>query len=131
MIERIRERTAKIRKKAVVERIWATSHLLTEWAYDKTLADNLFKGVLGMIDLEDSPTYRALIQKGREKEIRTMILRMGEAQFGSVATAKVIRTIEQITSLEELEALGLKLLKVRSWEELLGIPGKKPRRPRS
>lgn len=51
-----------------------------------------------------------------------MLLLLGRDQFGE-PSAKIAARLEAITDLAQLEALGLRLLHVKSWEELLGVNG--------
>jgi hypothetical protein len=60
-----------------------------------------------------------------------VILSLGERRFGSVAPAKFTKAIQGITSVQELEAMILRVGEVNSWEELLALPNKKTKRPRS
>ncbi len=137
VIERIKQRTDTIRNKAQVEIIWTAAYVLMGLTYDQAFTEGLLHGVIGM---EESVTYQAIIRKGIEKgreegrelgrkqEICSMLLRQGEAQFGTAPSTKVKKALDRIATVEELEDLSLKLLKTASWEELLGQPAKKRRR---
>ena len=59
---------------------------------------------------------------------RKMLLLMGTKQFGE-PPAKIVARLDAETDLRRLEALMIRLLHVKTWEELLGVNGTK-RRPR-
>jgi hypothetical protein len=84
----------------------------------RTQAKPLFQGVLAM---RESDTYMAILDEGREDEAKRMLFLLGEDRFGS-ADESIRAQINAITNLEQLEALGRRLLKVSSWQELLERP---------
>jgi predicted transposase YdaD len=132
VIERIQKQTDKIMNKGQVEKIWTAAYVLMGLTYDQAFTERLLQGVIGM---EESVTYQAIIRKGlelgRKQEIHRILLQLGEDQFGSIPSAKVKQSLDQIASVEALEDLTRKLRRARTWEELLGLPTKKPRRTRS
>ena len=71
--------------------------------------------------MEESVTYQAILARGALEEARKTLLLLGRKQFG-VPGAEVRAAVEGIADLERLEQLQVRLLKVRSWEELLGLP---------
>ena len=96
-------------------KLWAASYVLMGLRYDPALTDNVLSGVMQM---EESTTYQAILKRGSTAEARTMLLRQGRKKFGPVSAAQEA-ALTAITDLARLEALGEKLLDVTSWEELL------------
>jgi len=97
--------------------------------------------IRGVLDMEESTTYQAIIEKGIQKgiemanekaiaqgkeegkreEARRMLLLLGENHLG-LASSEVIATIQGINDLERLHQLALRVGQVGSWEELLRSP---------
>jgi hypothetical protein len=82
-----------------------------------------FEQVLGM---EQSTTYQAIIRRGREQgreegrvyEALYLLLLQGAAKFGP-PDAATQAALESISDLGQLEELGVRLMSVGSWQELL------------
>jgi hypothetical protein len=83
--------------------------------------------------IEESSVARDLIDKGIAQGMaqgiaqvltseRRLILNQGRARFGP-PSQDVIATFEGIDDPERLEALGMRLMVVSSWDELLAEPG--------
>jgi hypothetical protein len=72
--------------------------------------------------MKESSTYQAILEEGRSEGIvvamKRLLLLQGTERFGSPDEA-TRATIEGMSSMEQLEPLSLRLLKVSSWEELL------------
>lgn len=123
-----RLRTPRLRSHA--EDIWSSTFILMGLRYSQEFARRLLQGVRSM---KESVTYQAIIEegeaigevKGALREARKMLLRQGTVRFGA-PPAKVTRSLERISDVEQLEVLGERLLRVESWEELLDQP--RPRR---
>src|SRR5262249_35099505 len=58
-------------------------------------------------------------REGELAEARKFLLRLGEDHLGPPG-AHVTAAVEAITDVERLEALGKRLLRAESWEDLLG-----------
>jgi predicted transposase YdaD len=100
--------------------------------YDRALVEQLLQGVRAM---KESVTYQAIVEegvvKGRLEEARRILLLLGEEQFGTPPGARALASVEAINSLEQLEQLTRRALRVRSWEELLAdVAAPEPRRGR-
>ena len=84
--------------------------------------------------MEESVTYRAIVEEGRAKGVlegrkqgtiltlRKMLLLQGREHFGRAPGARIKKAIEAIDDPNELERLVVRVLHVRSWEELLSLP---------
>src|SRR5579884_2476624 len=81
--------------------LWAATFVLLGLRYSDAFLNLLFQEVLGM---EESTTYQAIIRKGRLAELRHIVRRLGEKQFGPAdeATASALNAIEDVPRLEEL-----------------------------
>jgi predicted transposase YdaD len=102
--------------------VWAASFVLLGLRYSDEFAADLFEEVLGM---EESTTYQAIVRRGRVEGERRLLLLQGESKFGPADDA-VRSALESISDLAQLEALGVRLVHVSSWQELL--PPQPPRR---
>ena len=84
--------------------------------------------------MRESVFYQSILKEGEEKglregeamgeskgkilEAKSLILRLGNKRFGTPNPAMVAR-IEAEDALSALEALSLRLLEVKNWDELL------------
>ncbi len=98
--------------------LWTATYVLMGLRYEREVIDRLLQGV---IEMEESVTYQGIIEKGEAKEARKMLLLLGESHFGR-APAEVRTALEGIHDLDRLEQLVLRVDKVGSWQELLGLP---------
>ena len=112
-------------------KLWTATYLLMGLRYAEDAIQELFEGVLAM---EDSVTYQAILRKGRAaglaegkaegmaegkvKEAKQIVLRMGRKRLGPPAP-HVVEAIEAIDELGRVEVLVDRLLDVSSWDELL------------
>jgi hypothetical protein len=82
--------------------------------------------------MKESVTYQAIVAEGRSEgareELRKVLLSLGEERFRAPAPDWAATALEQIDSLEQLEALAKKILRVESWTDLLPQPRKLLRR---
>ena len=133
VIERMKVRLSKVPHKADRQQLWTATYILMGLKYDSALGNQLLRGVM---DMKESVTYQAILEegeekgekKGRVKEVHKLLLRQGEVRFGTAPGAKAEKALSTLTDLDLLEALAVKLLSARSWEELLGLPARKSRR---
>ena len=76
--------------------------------------------------MKESVTYQAILEEGeaigKAEEARRVLLLLGREQFGE-PSAKIVALLDAVTDLGRLEALVLRLLYVKSWEELLSVNG--------
>jgi len=85
----------------------------------------LFQAVLNM---RESVTYQAILKEGRLEEVRNILLLQGRDRLGE-PSAKILALLFAETDLSRLEALAIRLLHVKTWEELFGVNGTR-RHPR-
>jgi predicted transposase YdaD len=112
-----------------VKELWSATYILMGLRYEQPLIQTLLRGVVSM---KESVTYQAIIEEGRAegeaKEARKMLLLLGRDRFGE-PSAMIMALLDAMTDLARLEALAIRLLHVKTWEELLGVSGA-PRQPR-
>jgi predicted transposase YdaD len=99
-------------------KLWTSAYVLMGLRYPEELTDQVLQGVLAM---EESVTYQAIIRRGRIQEARNLLLRQGRIRWGD-PTPSAEASIQTITDLERLEQLSERLLVVSSWQELLTNP---------
>jgi hypothetical protein len=71
--------------------------------------------------MKDSDTYLAILDEGREEQIKVDILRLARKRFGQIEEPRITQLIG-ITDLERLNRLHDRLLDATSWEDLLDTP---------
>jgi hypothetical protein len=107
--------------------LWSAAYILMGLCYEQALIQTLLRGVVNM---KESVTYQAILEegeaigeaKGEAKEARKMLLLQGRDRFGE-PSAKIAARLDAVTDLSRLESLAIRLLHVKSWEELLGANG--------
>jgi predicted transposase YdaD len=113
--------------------LWTATEVLLGLRYEAGLAERLLQGVRAM---EESTTYQAIIEKGRQQErpaeARRVLLRVGEDRFGTRPTREQQAAIDAITDADRLEELVVRAGHVRTWAGLLEQinPSSAPRRAR-
>jgi predicted transposase YdaD len=114
-----REATPRLAKE-----LWSATYILMGLRYDQALIQAVLKGVGKM---KESVTYQAILEEGKTEgsvqEARKMILLQGRSRFKQPASPQVVAALEAITEASRLEELGVRLLQVSSWQELLGTNG--------
>ncbi len=112
-------------------RLLTASFVLTGLRVSREVATELFKGARAM---RDSDTYMAILEEGMEKglekgmetgfekgrieEVRRILDRLGRSKLGA-PNKKALATLEAITDLDRLESLAERIIKVKTWKELL------------
>ena len=113
------------------ETLMTASYLLAGLRFSDTIVASLFKGVLNM---EESSTYQAIIERGmtrgierglaqgreegRVDEARRMLRAAGEGRLG-VPSASAQERLNSLASADAFEALGRRLFAVETWDALL------------
>lgn len=103
--------------------LWTSTYILMGLRYPAGFAAQLLQGVRAM---KESATYQAILDEGRSEgreegrveEARRMLLLLGGERFGP-PDARVRAALDAMDSVEQLERLSQRLLKVESWDELL------------
>ena len=117
--------------------LWTATNILMGLRYSEATAEELLKGVR---DMEESVTYQAIVEKGRQRgiqegiqegrqkgrqeggiaEARRTLLRLGSKRFGA-PTEATRAAVEAMTALETLENLIDRVLDVENWSELFTV----------
>jgi hypothetical protein len=101
--------------------LWSAAYILMGLRYESAMVQSLLRGVLNM---KESTTYQAILEEGeaigKAAEARKMLLLQSRDQFGE-PSAKIVALLDAVTDLGRLEALAIRVLHVKSWEELLGV----------
>jgi predicted transposase YdaD len=99
--------------------------LVVGMRYSREMAEILLGGVVFM---KESVTYQAILEEGEAKGMiagaRQLLIELGSDRFGP-PDARTAATLDRIRDLQRLKELGVRLLRARNWQELLGSP---PRR---
>jgi hypothetical protein len=130
VIKRMKERLGGRRLRAKAERLWAATYLLLGLRYSAALAERLLEGVLAM---EESTTYQAILARGRAEEARRILRLIGSDRFGEPPPS-ISTILDGITDVTRLENLGVRALHVENWQDLLDLPratGRPRRRKRT
>jgi hypothetical protein len=123
VVERIGERLQTEAPVVRAVHLMTSTIILAGLRFEDDVMKHLFSGVplmdlLNWKILKDSSGTRLLMKMGKIEEARTMIVAMGTVRFGPI-TPEVTARIEAIDDLSRLEALGVRLLSVQTWDELL------------
>ncbi len=118
VIEHMKERLRERRWQSHAKELWTAAYILLGMRYDRAFAKHLLRGVMAM---EESTTYQAILEEGALREAREALLCLGQKRFQTIPAA-VKRSIAAITDLERLRELRLRVLDVASWQELLALP---------
>jgi hypothetical protein len=71
--------------------------------------------------MEESSTYQAILEQGRLRGAHRLLLLQGTERFGP-PSAEIRALVDGIKDLDRLDQLSLRILKARSWQELLESP---------
>lgn len=131
VIARMKQRLEREMPSRQAADLWSAAYILMGMRYERSLVQRLLQGVLSM---KESVTYQAILEEGEAKgkakgkaegkaeEARKMIFLLGRTQFGE-PPAEVEGALNALSDVRQLEKLGVRLLRVSSWEELLGLNG--------
>jgi predicted transposase YdaD len=101
------------------ERLRAVTYILMGLRYQPNLIEHLLPDLRTM---KESATYQLILSEGREdgrvQEARKILFGQGQRRLGPPSDAHRLQ-IEQLKSVERLEALLYRLLEVETWEQLL------------
>jgi hypothetical protein len=101
-----------------VNTLRAGLYILLGLRYDREQIEQLYRGVVGM---EESVTYQAILSKGRTREARNFIRLIGEDRFG-IPDAAAESNLVAIDDPERLERIGKRILRAVDWADLLATP---------
>ena len=114
----IAQRVEQEAEPARVKKLLTDAYLLTGLRVRRPVANQVFRGVRVM---QESDTYLAIIDEGREKQAKAVLLRLGAKRFGP-ADDSVQAGLNAITDLERLDRQIDRLQEAASWQDLLDTP---------
>ncbi len=128
VIARIDERIEREATPRVAQKLRAAAKILLGLRFRRDEASLLMPGGKWM---EYSDTYLEILEEGAAKEARKFLLLLGSNRFGQ-PDPMTRAALEAINDPERLERLGVRMLQVCSWQELLAAPRtqKRLRRPK-
>jgi hypothetical protein len=118
VIRRMEERLNREAPQPERDTLWTATYFLMGLRYPGELATRLLQGVQGM---KESATYQLMAAEAMGEEARRFLLLLGEDRFGP-PDAPTAAALNAITDVDRLERLGVRLLHVASWQELLATP---------
>jgi hypothetical protein len=114
VVERLTQEAPPDRAKKLL----TDAFLLTGLRVRRDVAARIFRGVRAM---QESDTYLAILDEGKERATRDNILVVGEERFGPPAEA-VQAQLANVTDLERLKRMLRRAVKAANWEEILSTP---------
>jgi len=139
VIERMRQRLEAETDPATAAVLWTATKIYLGLRYQAEFIEQILQGVPAM---EESTTYQAILEKGRQKgyqmgleegrqeerpaEARRLLFRFGARRFGTGPSPEQQAVLEAITDPEKLEELALRTDHVGSWAELLASSAPPP-----
>ena len=136
VVHQVQQRIRQEADPGLAGELWTAAYVLMGARDPGEMVDALLKGVR---DMEESVTYQAIIQKGKDigmregeaKRARSILLNLGRKRFGR-PDAPIRASIDSIQSPDRLERLAERILEASSWADLLrqSAPAPRPSRRR-
>jgi predicted transposase YdaD len=123
VIERIKQRL-RTTEASEAAGLWTAMYVLMGLRYSEELSSRLLEGVIAM---EDSVTYQAIVEKGEVKGARKLLVSLLKGRLGD-PSPEVLSALELLTDIKQLEAVGGRMGRLDSWEKV--IQELAPRQPR-
>jgi hypothetical protein len=118
IIARMKNRLSAPGLPPAVKDLWTATYILMGLRYEQALVNHLLQGV---IEMEESVTYQAILEKGELRGAYKTLLLLGTDRFGA-PSVDVRTALEAINDPAKVEGIGLRVSKVSTWEELLEKP---------
>jgi hypothetical protein len=116
--QRVIERLEREAAPDQMRRLLTAAFLLTGMRVPRNIARDVFRGVRAM---QESDTYLAILDEGREEQMKEDILFAGEKRFGP-SDEVVKTTLAGINDLDRLRALFRRAFEVSGWRDLFDTP---------
>jgi hypothetical protein len=121
VIERMKERLQGRGRSEIVD-TWGAAYTLLGLRYEEAIADQLLQGVINM---EESTTYQAILAKGVAKglavaQLRESLLIEAMPRWG-IPDQRARSVLDTITEVAELEQLLARVPTAAGWYDLLGL----------
>lgn len=124
VVRRMDERLRRPDAAARAADLWTATRILMGLRYSEDETDRLLRGVLTM---EESVTYQAILRDGRIAEAQGWVSALGTSRFGP-PSARESRALAAITDHPRLVGMRDRILTATSWADLLGLPAPRRRR---
>jgi hypothetical protein len=99
--------------------LWASTYVLMGLRYTAEVSDKLLEGV---IDMSESSTYQAILNKGRDigklEGLREALIRLGQKHLGT-PDAQMLARVQALADVGQLEEFIDHVHAAESWDELL------------
>jgi hypothetical protein len=118
VIQRLCERLQREAPPEKIGKLLTSAFVLTGLRVEPARGIALFRGVQGM---QESSTYRFILEEGAVKQVRKDLLRLGQKKFGA-ASDDVVTTVNGIEDVARLERMLDSIFDVSGWQELLRLP---------
>jgi hypothetical protein len=105
--------------------LWSATSILMGLCFELAEIESLLQGV---VEMEQSVTYQAILNRGKAEEARKMLLIFGRTRFGEPAATE-LEALNAITEVGRIEKIAERLQDAANWRELLG-PISSSRTPR-
>ncbi|CAN5209521.1 hypothetical protein BH10PLA2_BH10PLA2_05490 [soil metagenome] len=112
------ERLAKEASKDRAIKLLTEAYLLAGLRLRRKTAANIFRGVRVM---EESDTYLAILDEGRERHAKHVLRMQGKRRFGPADSA-IDAAIQVATDLDRLDRMLERIFDATSWQDLLDTP---------
>jgi hypothetical protein len=116
--QRLIERLEREAPPEQARQLLTAAFLLTGLRVRRDVARQVFRGVRAM---RDSDTYLAILDEGREEQVKEDILRLAQKRFGP-ADEPIKARLNGITDLERLRRPHDRILDATGWQDLLDTP---------
>jgi hypothetical protein len=113
-VQGIEERLAAL-PKSEADVLRLGGYILSGLRHDPKSIERAYRGIHQM---EESSTYRLIIDKGRAQEAQRILFNLGTPRLGDPQPA-IRQRIERMSNVEKLEAMIGRIYTVQSWRELL------------
>lgn len=114
--EQVIERLEREAAPATVRKLLTAAYILSGLRLRRDRLRPIFER--GIRTMRDSDTYMAIIDEGREEQIKKDILQLARQRFGQ-GDSTIPTRLEGITDLDRLERIHSRLLVATSWQDLL------------
>jgi hypothetical protein len=118
IVQRLAERLTKEAPPDRVPKLLIDAYLLAGLRLRRDAAVRIFRGVLAM---QESDTYLAILDEGQEKATREDIVAVGEERLGT-PDESIRAQLSNITDLARLKRMVRRAVKAASWQEILETP---------
>jgi predicted transposase YdaD len=115
VVDQVHRRADRELTQAQAHQLLTAAFVLTGLRVARDDLLRLYEGVRGM---RESSGYQYILEEGRIEALREMLLAQGRERFGA-PDATIQAALSGLNDLERLRRMGIRMLRVNSWQELL------------